>query len=55
MQLPIPFCLLKGPDLVIELANAPTFQLWGKTKEVIGLPQEQAVLFTSEFASPVNA
>ncbi len=43
MQLPIPVCILKGPDLIVELANEPTLDLWGKSDEVIGLPLEKAV------------
>ncbi|HVG13986.1 MAG TPA: PAS domain S-box protein [Chitinophagaceae bacterium] len=43
MQIPIPLCMLKGPNLVVEFANEPTLQLWGRTKEVIGLPLEEAV------------
>jgi PAS domain S-box-containing protein len=43
MQIPVPLCMLKGPNLVVEFANEPTLQLWGRTKEVIGLPLEQAV------------
>jgi hypothetical protein len=42
-QAPLPICLLKGPDLAVEIANEPTLQLWGRNKEVIGLPLEQAV------------
>ncbi len=42
-QTPIPVCLLKGSKLVVELANEPTLQLWGKGREVIGLPLELAV------------
>ncbi|GAC1420237.1 MAG: hypothetical protein NVS9B7_09740 [Flavisolibacter sp.] len=43
MQTPIPICILKGPELIIELTNEPTLQLWSRTKDVIGLPLEQAV------------
>ncbi|WP_165958157.1 PAS domain-containing protein [Segetibacter sp. 3557_3] len=43
MQTPIPVCILMGPDLIIEMANDPTLQLWGRGREVIGLPLEHAL------------
>ncbi len=43
MQVPYPICILKGPELVVEMANEPTLQLWGKSNEVIGLPLQVAV------------
>ncbi len=43
MQTPIPVCILKGPELIIEMANEPTLQLWARGVEVIGLPLEQAL------------
>ena len=42
-QTPLPVSILKGPELIVEMANAPTLQLWGKGPEVIGLPLEEAV------------
>lgn len=42
-QTPIPVCILKGPNLIVEMANEPTLQLWGRGNDVIGLPLEQAV------------
>jgi len=33
-----PICILKGKDLVLEVANAPVFKLWQVGKEVLGKP-----------------
>jgi PAS domain S-box-containing protein len=41
MQTPIPVCILKGSDLIIELANEPTLRLWGRTSDVIGQTLEE--------------
>ncbi|WP_198170185.1 PAS domain S-box protein [Mucilaginibacter arboris] len=42
-QSPLAFCVLKGRDLVTELANDNILKLWGKTRqEVIGKPQTVA-------------
>lgn len=38
MQAPVAIQILKGPELIIELANEPTLKLWGKNKTVIGKP-----------------
>lgn len=38
MQAPVGVYLLKGADYVIEMANEPILQLWGKGPEVIGKP-----------------
>jgi PAS domain S-box-containing protein len=38
MQAPVGIYLLKGPDYVIEMANDPILQLWGKGDKVIGKP-----------------
>lgn len=36
MQAPVAINILKGPELIIELANAPSLEIWGKGAEVIG-------------------
>ncbi|MBP7644309.1 MAG: hypothetical protein KA767_13280, partial [Saprospiraceae bacterium] len=33
-----PICILKGKDLVLEVANAPVFKLWQVGKEALGKP-----------------
>ncbi|HEU4632400.1 MAG TPA: PAS domain-containing protein, partial [Flavisolibacter sp.] len=38
MQAPVGMYLLKGADYVIEMANEPILQLWGKGHGVIGKP-----------------
>lgn len=38
MQAPVAIQILKGPELIIELANKPTLTLWNKDKNVIGKP-----------------
>lgn len=38
MQAPVGIYLLKGPDYIIEMANEPILQLWGKGPQVIGKP-----------------
>jgi PAS domain S-box-containing protein len=44
MQAPTPIVMLKGPDHVVELANPPTCQLWGRTEaEVLGKPLLEAL------------
>lgn len=37
-QAPLGICVLKGPELIIELANNIILAIWGKTKDVIGKP-----------------
>lgn len=36
MQAPFAIHIFTGPDLVIELANPPTLELWGKIEDVTG-------------------
>ncbi|HTE25057.1 PAS domain-containing sensor histidine kinase [Flavitalea sp.] len=43
MQAPIAIQILKGPDLRVELANEPTFAIWGKGKDVIGKPLSEVM------------
>jgi PAS domain S-box-containing protein len=43
MQTPVAICILKGSDFVIELANEPMLQLWGKRSEIIGKPVLEAL------------
>jgi PAS domain S-box-containing protein len=38
MQAPISIYMLKGEDLIIEMANDPTLKHWDRGKEVIGKP-----------------
>jgi PAS domain-containing protein len=38
MQAPTAIHIFKGPDLTIELANAPTLALWGREGDVTGKP-----------------
>ena len=40
---PAAICILRGPELRVELANPLILQVWGKTPEIIGLPFEEAV------------
>lgn len=46
LQAPVAMCILRGPEYVVELANARMFELWGKTAEQVmhkpifeGLPE----------------
>lgn len=36
MQAPFAIHIFTGPDLIIDLANPPTLELWGKTEDVTG-------------------
>jgi PAS domain S-box-containing protein len=56
MQIPNPICILKGPELIVRLANEPMLQLWAKGYEVMGLPLEEAVpdLKGQGFAQMIN-
>jgi PAS domain S-box-containing protein len=38
MQAPVGIYLLKGPEYIIEMANEPILELWGKGPGVIGKP-----------------
>lgn len=38
MQTPIAIAILKGPEFVIELANKPLIEVWGKGPNVLGKP-----------------
>ena len=38
MQTPVAIAILKGPDLVVELANTPIREIWGKEIDLIGKP-----------------
>lgn len=38
MQAPVAIQIFKGPNLIIELANAPTLELWGREGDVTGKP-----------------
>ena len=37
-QAPVAMCLLKGPGLIIEIANEKMLELWGKSASIIGNP-----------------
>jgi PAS domain S-box-containing protein len=43
MQAPVPIQIYRGSDLIIELANAPTLAIWGKSTDIIGKPLEEAL------------
>ncbi len=44
MQTPIPICILRGTDLIVELANPTCCRVWQRTHEqVIGKPLQQAL------------
>ncbi|HUP12891.1 MAG TPA: PAS domain S-box protein, partial [Niastella sp.] len=36
LNAPVAINILKGPELIIELANAPCLEIWGKGTEIIG-------------------
>ncbi|UOE46746.1 PAS domain-containing protein [Mucilaginibacter sp. SMC90] len=39
LQAPVAIAVFKGPQYVVEIANAPVFELWGKTpEETVGKP-----------------
>ncbi|GAB3167405.1 PAS domain S-box protein [Telluribacter humicola] len=42
-QAPVAIGLLRGEDMVIETANEPILELWGKGSEIIGQPLLQAL------------
>jgi PAS domain S-box-containing protein len=42
-QSPMAIGLLRGRDMVIELGNDAIFQLWGKTREIIGQKLQDAL------------
>jgi PAS domain S-box-containing protein len=37
-QAPVAICILRGPEMVIELANDAVLNIWRKTKDIIGKP-----------------
>jgi signal transduction histidine kinase len=43
MESPAAICLLRGPELRIELANPLILKVWGKTNAVLGMPLLDAV------------
>jgi PAS domain S-box-containing protein len=43
MQAPEGICILKGEDLVVDLANDPVLKMWGKNRMVIGQPLLKAI------------
>jgi PAS domain S-box-containing protein len=39
LQAPVAIAVFKGPNYIVEIANAPVFELWGKTaEETVGKP-----------------
>jgi signal transduction histidine kinase/CheY-like chemotaxis protein len=36
MQAPMPVAIVRGPDLIMELANDAALRTWGKTRDIIG-------------------
>lgn len=42
-QSPVAIGVMKGEELIIEIANAAILELWGKPAEVVGLPLLQAL------------
>ncbi len=38
MQAPMPVAIVRGPTLVMELANEAALKTWGKTRDVVGKP-----------------
>lgn len=43
MQAPISIHMLKGYDLIIEMANEPTLRYWGRGTEIVGKPLMEAL------------
>lgn len=43
LQAPLAIHIFKGPELIITLANDLTLKMWGKEKEVIGMPLLKAL------------
>jgi PAS domain S-box-containing protein len=43
MQAPVAICILQGTEYIIELANDPVLELWGKDSSIIGKPILQAL------------
>ncbi|HUQ66092.1 MAG TPA: PAS domain S-box protein [Flavitalea sp.] len=48
LQAPVAMCVLRGPEYIVEIANNPMFELWGKKPEEVlnkpifqGLPEAQ--------------
>ncbi len=39
MQAPVAMCVLRGPEFILEIANAPVYEIWGKGPgELLGKP-----------------
>ena len=43
MQAPVPIQIYRGEELTIELANDATLVSWGKNRDILGRPLEEAV------------
>ncbi len=43
MQAPVAIQILKGQDLIVELANEPTLAIWGKGRDVMGKPLREVL------------
>jgi hypothetical protein len=42
MQSPVAMGILRGKEMIVEIANAPMLELWGKDARIIGLPVLEA-------------
>ncbi len=53
---PLAIHILKGPDLIIELANEPTIELWSRGADVLGKPVLEVLpeLKTQKFIDIIN-
>ncbi len=54
MQAPVAICLLKGPDLVIHIANDHMVKLWGKTQTFLSEKPLYSDLFQSNYQGLVD-
>ncbi|MDQ3366833.1 MAG: ATP-binding protein [Myxococcota bacterium] len=52
MDAPAAMCSLRGPELIVELANARVLELWGRDPTVIGKPLLEALPEIAEQAFP---
>jgi PAS domain S-box-containing protein len=43
LQAPVAMGILRGENLILEIANAPMLELWGKTHDIIGQPITKAL------------
>jgi PAS domain S-box-containing protein len=43
MQVPDCVCMLRGDDLIVDLANEPVLHIWGKKHDIVGKPVAEAI------------